>query len=69
MDSNYSRSCLCGKIRYEFAKFKTNPSHCHCSICRKFHGATYGMDGWGKRVLQCLLIKFVLQKNDPEQIH
>ena len=45
MDSNYSGSCLCGKIRYEFGKFKTNPNHCHCSMCRKFHGAAYGTYG------------------------
>ncbi len=35
----YQGSCLCGSIKYEVDKIETNMGHCHCSMCRKFHGA------------------------------
>ncbi|WP_026180423.1 GFA family protein [Hahella ganghwensis] len=41
----YAGSCLCGEIRYEVQKIGSKMGHCHCSMCRKFHGAgftTYG---------------------------
>jgi hypothetical protein len=34
-------SCLCGAIRWE-AREPSLMSHCHCSRCRKSHGAPYG---------------------------
>ena len=33
-------SCLCGRVRYEIEKAELI-SHCHCSMCRKAHGAAY----------------------------
>lgn len=34
-------SCLCGKIRYEVSKIHNRMAHCHCTMCRKFHGAAF----------------------------
>lgn len=42
-------SCLCGEVVYEIDGGVNNLSHCHCSMCRKAHGAafgTYGKVGW-----------------------
>lgn len=35
-------SCLCGGIRYEIQGEGRLLGHCHCSMCRKEHGAAYG---------------------------
>lgn len=35
-------SCLCGSVRYEIRSVVGDPSHCHCSMCRKVHGAAFG---------------------------
>ncbi|MEL0027185.1 MAG: GFA family protein [Perlucidibaca sp.] len=35
-------SCLCGGVRYEAAGDIRAISHCHCSLCRKAHGAAFG---------------------------
>jgi hypothetical protein len=35
-------SCLCGGIRYEIVDHVGAMSHCHCSMCRKAHGAAFG---------------------------
>lgn len=35
-------SCLCGGVRYEAVGELRAISHCHCSICRKAHGAAFG---------------------------
>lgn len=34
-------SCLCGEVRYEIKGGVGNLSHCHCSMCRKGHGAAF----------------------------
>lgn len=34
-------SCLCGEIRYEIAGALLSATHCHCSMCRKAHGAAF----------------------------
>ena len=34
-------SCLCGEIKYEVAGELSNVTHCHCSMCRKAHGAAF----------------------------
>lgn len=34
-------SCLCGDVRYEIAGPFSFMGHCHCSMCRKAHGAVY----------------------------
>jgi hypothetical protein len=35
-------SCLCGAVRYEIRGPLGRMSHCHCSMCRKAHGAAFG---------------------------
>jgi hypothetical protein len=35
-------SCLCGAVRYEVTGPVHDVHHCHCSICRKSHGAGFG---------------------------
>lgn len=37
----YSGSCLCGAIRFQARQFLPKAAHCHCSMCRKFHGAAF----------------------------
>ena len=34
-------TCLCGTVRYEFTEPFQAMLHCHCSMCRKHHGAPY----------------------------
>lgn len=34
-------SCLCGAVRYQQRGPFTHMAHCHCSICRKHHGAPF----------------------------
>ncbi|MCW8906350.1 MAG: GFA family protein [Sedimenticola sp.] len=41
--------CLCGGIRYEVDRIGSRMAHCHCSMCRKFHGAAYATFGEAKR--------------------
>ncbi|HZF17425.1 MAG TPA: GFA family protein [Steroidobacteraceae bacterium] len=35
-------SCLCGTVRFEISGALDRASHCHCSMCRKAHGAAFG---------------------------
>ena len=35
-------SCLCRGVRFEIRGKLTGASHCHCSMCRKAHGAAFG---------------------------
>ncbi len=35
-------SCLCGSVRYEISGALDRLLHCHCSQCRKAHGAAFG---------------------------
>jgi hypothetical protein len=34
-------SCLCGGVRYEIAGPLKGALNCHCSMCRKAHGAAF----------------------------
>jgi hypothetical protein len=34
-------TCLCGGLRYEFTSPFDMMAHCHCSMCRKHHGAPF----------------------------
>jgi len=34
-------SCLCGQVRYRVAGPLFNADHCHCSMCRRQHGAAF----------------------------
>ena len=35
-------SCLCGAVQYEITGGVGEMGHCHCSMCRKAHGAAFG---------------------------
>lgn len=37
--------CLCGSIKYRVDKIEPRMAHCHCSMCRKFHGAAFATFG------------------------
>ena len=34
-------SCLCGRVRYEISGALRGALNCHCSMCRKAHGAAF----------------------------
>ena len=36
-----SGGCLCGKVRYEITGHLFDSTHCHCSMCRRQHGAVF----------------------------
>jgi len=44
----YTGKCLCGSISYEVDKIEPRMGHCHCSMCRKFHGAAFATLGEAK---------------------
>src|SRR6185436_2611050 len=35
-------SCLCKRVRFEIRGKLGRSSHCHCAMCRKAHGASFG---------------------------
>lgn len=39
MSTSYRGSCLCGVVSFEADEFDEHIAHCHCSMCRKFHGS------------------------------
>ena len=49
MKGPWKGSCLCGSIRFEVDAFLPRTGHCHCSMCRKFHGAAYATLAEAKR--------------------
>ena len=48
MGDVYKGQCLCGQIAYEVTKIEPRMGHCHCSMCRKFHGAAFATLGEAK---------------------
>ena len=40
-DAALTGSCLCGDIRFAIDGPVQQIAHCHCSMCRKFHGAAF----------------------------
>ncbi len=44
----YTGSCLCGSIKFEVDNIEPRMGHCHCSMCRKFHGAAFATLGEAK---------------------
>ncbi len=40
-DFPYKGHCLCRSIQYEVSDIDSCIGHCHCSMCRKFHGAAF----------------------------
>jgi hypothetical protein len=45
MTGMFQGSCLCGEVRYEIKSRPKALSHCHCSQCRKGHGAAFASYG------------------------
>lgn len=43
--AQHQGSCLCGEVRYALRSDIKAVSHCHCSMCRKAHGAAFGSYG------------------------
>jgi hypothetical protein len=37
----HAGSCLCGSVRYRVESGFDRVTHCHCSMCRKTHGAAF----------------------------
>lgn len=48
-------ACLCGAVRFEVAWPSLWMAHCHCTMCRRAHGAAYvtwfGVDETRARIL------------------
>lgn len=42
MSSVFEGSCLCGALSFTVTGFSKKAANCHCSMCRKFHGAAFG---------------------------
>lgn len=42
-------SCLCGAVKYELTGTFHESHHCHCSACRKAHGAAFATFACCKR--------------------
>lgn len=40
--------CLCGSIKYSVDQLEPKMGNCHCTMCRKFHGAAYATYGEAK---------------------
>jgi hypothetical protein len=49
MTGPYKGSCLCGSITFEVDDFIAQTGNCHCSMCRKFHGAAFATLGEARR--------------------
>ena len=45
MPDLFHGSCLCGAVQYELQSAPKAVSHCHCSQCRKGHGAAFASYG------------------------
>ena len=41
----YKGSCLCGTVTYSVDNIEKEMAHCHCTMCRKFHGAAFATYG------------------------
>ena len=41
MDVLHQGSCLCGAVKYQVTAALKAVTHCHCSQCRKGHGAAF----------------------------
>ena len=42
MTKRYPGSCLCGQVTFDATGFSNEVAACHCTMCRKFHGAAFG---------------------------
>ncbi len=44
----FTGQCLCGQIQYQVEMIEPKMGHCHCRMCRKFHGAAFATFGEAK---------------------
>jgi hypothetical protein len=44
----YFGSCLCDGVQYQVDHIEPDLGHCHCTMCRKFHGASFATLGEAK---------------------
>lgn len=42
MKNEYQGSCLCKRVTFSVTGFSKQVANCHCTMCRKFHGAAFG---------------------------
>jgi hypothetical protein len=42
MSNTYQGSCLCREVKFAVEDFNQQAANCHCTMCRKFHGAAFG---------------------------
>lgn len=45
----YHGQCLCGSIQFAVDHIEPRMGHCHCRMCRKFHGAAFATFGEAKK--------------------
>lgn len=45
IESPYRGQCLCGAVKYAVDAIGPRMAHCHCSMCRQFHGAPFATFG------------------------
>ncbi|ROL80973.1 ribulose phosphate epimerase [Pseudomonas chlororaphis] len=45
MTDTFQGSCLCSAVKYQLLSRPKALSHCHCSQCRKSHGAAFASYG------------------------
>ena len=45
----YFGQCLCGAIKYQVDALEPKMGHCHCRMCRKFHGSAFATFGEVKK--------------------
>src|ERR1700728_2319100 len=41
MENKYTGGCLCGEVQYEINGKIGTIVHCHCEMCRKWHGSAF----------------------------
>jgi len=52
---SYLGSCLCAKVSYRLLTSPKAVTHCHCSQCRKSHGAAFATYGAVPRQDVCIV--------------
>lgn len=58
-------SCLCRGIKFEFEDAPGMVFNCHCSLCRKSHGAAFSTQAFGRRSS----LKFLQGKDLLKEYH
>lgn len=53
--SPYRGQCLCGTVKYAVDAIGPRMAHCHCSMCRQFHGAAFATFGEARAADFCWL--------------